>query len=117
YPDLERAKRNKASRLIKRAMDIAGSLLGLIILSPVLLVIALAIKLSSPGPVFFRQQRVGQHGKRFTCLKFRSMYFTDDHSIHEEYVKRLISGANGSENGNGNQTTVYKLTNDPRITS
>jgi exopolysaccharide biosynthesis polyprenyl glycosylphosphotransferase len=117
YPDLEKFNRNKASRLIKRAMDIAGGLLALMLLSPVLLAVAAAIKLSSPGPILFRQQRMGQHGKRFTFLKFRSMYFTDDHTIHQEYVKRLISGVNGSENGNGNQTNVYKLTNDPRITS
>ena len=117
YPDLERFKRSKTSRLIKRAMDIAGSMLALMVLSPVLLVIALAIKLSSPGPVFFRQQRMGQHGERFTFLKFRSMYFTQDHAIHKEYVKRLISGGNGAENGNGNHSNVFKLTNDPRITS
>jgi lipopolysaccharide/colanic/teichoic acid biosynthesis glycosyltransferase len=116
YPDLEKFKRSKTSRLIKRAMDIAGSLLALIILSPVLLVVAVAIKLSSPGPIFFRQERMGQHGQRFTFLKFRSMFFTEDHTIHQEYVKRLISGVNGSENGNGHQTNVFKLTNDPRIT-
>jgi lipopolysaccharide/colanic/teichoic acid biosynthesis glycosyltransferase len=115
YPDLEKFKRNRASRLIKRAMDIAGSLLALIMLSPVLVIVALAIKLSSPGPIFFRQQRMGQHGKKFTFLKFRSMHYTEDHTIHQEYVKRLISGVNGSENGNGNKT-VYKLTDDPRIT-
>lgn len=117
YPDLEKLNRNKASRMIKRAMDIAGSLLALLMLSPVLVVVALAIKVSSPGPIFFRQQRMGRHAKRFTFLKFRSMYFTDDHRIHQEYVKQLISGGSGSENGNGNQTNVFKLTNDPRITS
>jgi lipopolysaccharide/colanic/teichoic acid biosynthesis glycosyltransferase len=116
YPDLEKLNRSNASRFVKRAMDIAGSLLALMVLSPVLAIIALALKLTSPGPIFFRQQRIGQHGKKFTFLKFRSMYFTQDHTIHEEYVKRLISGANGSKNGNGNQANVYKLTNDPRIT-
>jgi lipopolysaccharide/colanic/teichoic acid biosynthesis glycosyltransferase len=117
YPDLEKFKRSRTSRLIKRAMDIAGSLLALMILSPILFVVAVAIKLSSPGPIFFRQQRMGQHGHRFTFLKFRSMYINEDHTIHQEYVKRLISGVNGSENGNGNQINVFKLTNDPRITS
>ena len=116
YPDLEKFKRSKTSRLIKRAMDIAGSLLALIILFPVLLVVAVAIKLSSPGPIFFRQERMGQHSQRFTFLKFRSMFFSEDHTIHQEYVKSLISGVNGSENGNGHQTNVYKLMNDPRIT-
>jgi exopolysaccharide biosynthesis polyprenyl glycosylphosphotransferase len=117
YPDLEKFKRNRTSRLIKRAMDIAGSLLALMVLSPVLVVVALAIKLSSPGPIFFRQQRMGQHGTKFTFLKFRSMYVNEDHTIHKEYVKSLISGVNGSKNGNGNQTHVFKLTNDPRITA
>jgi lipopolysaccharide/colanic/teichoic acid biosynthesis glycosyltransferase len=98
-------------------MDIAGSMLALIMLSPVLGVIALAIKFSSSGPIFFRQERMGQHGERFTFLKFRSMYFTQDHAIHKEYVKRLISGVNGSENGNGSHSNVFKLTNDPRITA
>jgi lipopolysaccharide/colanic/teichoic acid biosynthesis glycosyltransferase len=116
YPDLEKFNRSKTSRLIKRAMDIAGSLLALMMLAPVLVVVAVAIELSSPGPIFFRQQRIGQHGKRFSFLKFRSMYFTEDHTIHKEYVKGLISGLNGSRNGDGNQTNVYKLTNDPRIT-
>lgn len=114
YPDLEKFNRNKASRLIKRAMDIAGSLLALMLLSPVLLAVAAAIKLSSPGPILFRQQRIGQHGNRFTFLKLRSMYFTEDHTIHKEYVKSLISGVNG--HGHGSQTEVYKLTNDPRVT-
>ena len=59
--------------LMKRAMDITGSLIALVLLSPLLLVIALTIKLTSKGPVFFRQKRVGQYGKQFVFLKFRSM--------------------------------------------
>jgi lipopolysaccharide/colanic/teichoic acid biosynthesis glycosyltransferase len=116
YPDVERIKRNKTSRLAKRAMDIMGSLFALIVLSPLLMVIAVAIKLTSRGPVLFRQQRVGQHGQKFTFLKFRSMYFSDDHEVHKEYVKSLIAGTNGSAYSNGSQTEVFKLTNDPRIT-
>jgi lipopolysaccharide/colanic/teichoic acid biosynthesis glycosyltransferase len=111
YPDVEKTNRNRTSRFVKRAMDIAGSLLALIVLSPLLVAVSVAIKLTSAGPIFFRQQRIGQHGKRFTFLKFRSMYFANNHEIHKEYVKSLISGANGSEQGK-----VYKLVNDPRIT-
>jgi lipopolysaccharide/colanic/teichoic acid biosynthesis glycosyltransferase len=116
YPDLEKFNRSKTSRFLKRAIDIAGSLLALTLLSPVLLAVAAAIKLSSSGPILFRQQRVGQHGKKFTFLKFRSMYFTEDHTIHREYVKRLISGVNGSAHEQGSRADVYKLTNDPRVT-
>ena len=99
-------------------MDIIGSALILVMCAPVLLIIALAIKGSSKGPVFFRQRRVGQYGKPFTFLKFRSMYIDNDSSIHQEYVTQLIAGQaqRNSSNGNGGGAGVYKLTNDPRIT-
>src|SRR3954451_6608643 len=64
---------SNSSHLIKRAFDLAGCLVGLVLLSPLLLVIAVAIKLDSPGPVLFKQQRVGLRGRIFTLLKFRSM--------------------------------------------
>jgi lipopolysaccharide/colanic/teichoic acid biosynthesis glycosyltransferase len=117
YSDLEQTSDPKrAARLIKRSMDIAGSLFALVLTSPFLIVISVIIKLTSKGPVLFRQERVGQHGQRFTFLKFRSMYFKNDHTIHEEYVKRLIAGAAGTEQQNSRKPEVYKLTNDPRIT-
>jgi lipopolysaccharide/colanic/teichoic acid biosynthesis glycosyltransferase len=59
--------------MAKRAFDLLGAALGLLLLSPLMLAIALAIKLDSRGPVFFRQQRVGRHGKLFRIHKFRSM--------------------------------------------
>ena len=117
YPDLlGRDSSAKAPRAIKRVVDILGSSLALILFSPVFLLIALAIKLTSKGPVFFRQKRMGQYGSMFTFLKFRSMYVNNDSSIHQEYVKALIAGQaerNGKENGEG----VYKITDDPRITA
>lgn len=61
------------NRLLKRALDLAGSLFGLIVLSPVLLLIAVLVKLDSPGPAFFVQERVGVNGDRFPIIKFRSM--------------------------------------------
>jgi len=64
---------NLALAAVKRAFDIVGSFLLLVLLSPLMLVTAVVIKLESPGPVFFRQQRVGLHKKEFTMLKFRSM--------------------------------------------
>jgi lipopolysaccharide/colanic/teichoic acid biosynthesis glycosyltransferase len=97
-------------------MDIAGSLLALVLVSPLFIVIAAIIKLTSRGPVLYRQDRVGQHGRKFTFLKFRSMYFASDHTIHKEFVKRLIGGAADGEEENGRKSEVFKLTNDPRIT-
>jgi lipopolysaccharide/colanic/teichoic acid biosynthesis glycosyltransferase len=117
YPDLEQTgDPRRVARVVKRSIDIAGSLCGLIVASPILIIISVLIKLTSKGPILFRQQRVGQHGRRFTFLKFRSMYFANDHSIHQEYVKRLIAGTTEVEEENGRKPEVYKLTNDPRIT-
>jgi lipopolysaccharide/colanic/teichoic acid biosynthesis glycosyltransferase len=100
---------------MKRGMDIVGSLLLLAILSPVFFVIAAVIKLTSRGPVLFRQQRVGEHGTPFIFLKFRSMYVANDASQHKEYVRKLIAGqADRQTNGDGEG--IFKLTNDPRIT-
>ncbi|HXM62338.1 MAG TPA: sugar transferase [Terriglobales bacterium] len=117
YPDL--ARRDSAKKLfcvIKRIMDVAGSALALLLFSPVLLAIAVAIKLTSKGPVFFRQKRVGQHGEQFVFLKFRSMHVNNDASVHKAYVKQLIAGNAQSHPGNGNGNGVYKLTKDSRIT-
>jgi len=117
YPDL--MKRDNARKFfsgVKRLMDIVGSVLALVINAPVFVAVALAIKLSSKGPVFFRQQRVGQHGKPFTFLKFRSMYLNNDSSVHEEYVRQLIAGQAEKQPSNGKGTGVYKLTKDDRVT-
>jgi len=117
YPDL--AQRDQARKLLtalKRAMDVAGSLAALVVLSPLFLVIAIAVKRSSPGPVFFRQWRIGQHGVPFVFLKFRSMKVGSDSSIHQHYVTRLIAGQADPQPADGNGEKVYKLTRDPRIT-
>jgi len=75
YPDLMNpGKRKNTLLLVKRGIDLLGSTVALILLSPAFLAIALAIKMTSKGPVLFRQQRVGQYGSLFTVLKFRSMY-------------------------------------------
>lgn len=117
YPDLsERGNSRQFLSRIKRMMDVFGSALALLICAPVFLTIAAAIKASSKGPVFFKQQRVGQHGKRFTFLKFRSMYIGSDSSVHQEYVTKLIAGQAELKPSNGNGDGVYKLTNDERVT-
>jgi len=116
YPDLHRENiGKKAARLLKRGIDVAGSLAALILLSPVFLALAVAIKLTSKGPILFKQERIGQYGVGFTFLKFRSMYFQNDPKIHQEYVRRLISGKDDCKQADGNGG-AYKLQDDPRIT-
>ena len=116
YPDLASGDGRKSSRMMKRAMDVTGSLAALLIFSPLFLVIAALVKLTSKGPVLFRQVRVGQFGKPFTFLKFRSMYVNNDASKHQEYVKQLIAGQADRKGGDGASEGVFKLTDDPRIT-
>jgi lipopolysaccharide/colanic/teichoic acid biosynthesis glycosyltransferase len=119
YPDLQRGhKLAKLFSVTKRVMDVSGSLLLLAIGSPVLLMAAVAVKLSSNGPILYRQQRVGQYGKRFTFLKFRSMYVDSDPTVHKKYVLKLIAGEAQQYSGKGNvdRTGVYKLTQDERVT-
>jgi exopolysaccharide biosynthesis polyprenyl glycosylphosphotransferase len=116
YPDLSReAEAKRFPSGLKRAMDIAGSALALVLASPLFLAIAVAIKATSKGPVFFRQRRIGQHGTPFVFLKFRSMYTGNDASTHKEYVRQLIAGK-AQRHDNGNGEGVFKLTQDPRIT-
>jgi len=96
----------------KRAIDLLVSMLALIVLSPLLAICALAICLDSAGPVFFRQDRVGEGGRVFTMLKFRSMRSGADESVHEEYVTSFIRGE-GELIGDEQR---YKLVGDSRIT-
>ncbi|HTS12562.1 MAG TPA: sugar transferase [Candidatus Limnocylindrales bacterium] len=117
YPDLfEVEKKKRLPLLAKRSMDLVGAALALIVLSPALLVLAILIKLSSKGPVFFRQTRVGQYGEPFVFLKFRSMIVSTDASIHQQYMKRFIAGKTQSSSFGGTQKAIYKIKNDPRVT-
>jgi lipopolysaccharide/colanic/teichoic acid biosynthesis glycosyltransferase len=96
-------------------MDIAGALTGILITSPIMLVAAVAVKLTSKGPVLFKQERMGYMGKKFTFLKFRSMREDVDHSIHEDYMTDFISGRLDSKSGN--EVPLFKMADDPRITA
>jgi exopolysaccharide biosynthesis polyprenyl glycosylphosphotransferase len=116
-PDpVKRSHPSVVSNATKRAMDIVGSVLALFLFAPVLFTIALAIRLTSSGPVFFRQKRVGQSGEEFVFFKFRTMYVNNDSSVHQEYVKQLIAGRAERHPGSANGKGVYKLTTDSRIT-
>jgi lipopolysaccharide/colanic/teichoic acid biosynthesis glycosyltransferase len=95
----------------KRAFDILGAATLLVLLLPILLSIALLIRLTSPGPVLFRQQRVGRGGRLFCFYKFRTMYQNTDPTPHREYYARLVRGDALASVGS------FKLTRDPRVTS
>jgi exopolysaccharide biosynthesis polyprenyl glycosylphosphotransferase len=92
-----------SSKLVKRAMDVVGSALGLLVLAPFGLAVALAIKLDSSGPVFFRQARVGRDGRSFWMMKFRSMV------DGAERQRQALEERNESSG-------LFKLTHDPRVT-
>ncbi|MBA2441626.1 MAG: exopolysaccharide biosynthesis polyprenyl glycosylphosphotransferase [Rubrobacter sp.] len=99
YPSLDNTQ-----RALKRALDVAGSLAALAALSPLLLAVALAVRLDSRGPVFFRQTRAGADGKAFLCYKFRSM-----HPDAEERQEDL-------EERNEADGAAFKIRDDPRVT-
>jgi exopolysaccharide biosynthesis polyprenyl glycosylphosphotransferase len=101
---------------LKRMLDVAGSTVLLALVSPLFLAIAAIVKLTSRGPVFFRQPRVGQYGRPFTMLKFRTMHVNADSAIHKEFVSQLIQGVASAEAG-ASQEAPFKIVNDPRITS
>jgi lipopolysaccharide/colanic/teichoic acid biosynthesis glycosyltransferase len=115
YPDLAQKKSlKKKAAIFKRALDITGSIGGLIIFSPFFIIIPVLIKLTSKGPVFFRQKRAGSLGQTFTFLKFRSMHAGSTDAIHSEYIKKLINEDSAWEGG---AKKVFKISNDPRITT
>jgi lipopolysaccharide/colanic/teichoic acid biosynthesis glycosyltransferase len=116
YPDLHRkAPSRKLALGVKRAIDIAGSAAALLLLSPLFMIIAVLIKATSKGPVFFRQERLGQYGKKFTFLKFRSMRNDCDSKIHQEYVSKFIAGQVSGQGQSGERVT-FKIQRDPRVT-
>jgi exopolysaccharide biosynthesis polyprenyl glycosylphosphotransferase len=98
----------------KRAVDIALSLAGGLVLLPILAAIAIAIKFTSPGPILYKQKRVGCRGKEFTLFKFRSMVANSDDNAHRRFVEAMIRGEAAGVTDRGEK--VYKLINDPRIT-
>ncbi len=101
---------------IKRSIDIIGALVGIILFSPVMLVIAILIKITSCGPVLFKQERIGFLGKKFTFLKFRSMYTDCSEERHRQYVTNLIKNTLGITGDEAECKPVYKMDDDPRIT-
>jgi lipopolysaccharide/colanic/teichoic acid biosynthesis glycosyltransferase len=117
YPDLaQRDDAKRVPRVLKRTVDAVGSALALVLAAPLLLAIAVLIKLSSPGPILFRQRRIGQYGIPFTFLKFRSMHASNDPQPHRDFVTQFIGGRTPSTATGQNGHVVYKITRDPRVT-
>jgi exopolysaccharide biosynthesis polyprenyl glycosylphosphotransferase len=100
----------------KRTLDILGAAAALLMLSPVIAVIALAVKLTSPGPVLLAQTRVGRSGKTFGFLKFRSMYVNSESASHEKYVQAMINGDAEPNATDAEGNKVFHIVNDPRVT-
>ena len=98
--------RRTGYEIAKRSIDVLASALGLLVLSPVLLLVAFAVKLDSPGPLLFSQTRVGAGGRKFRCWKIRSMY------ADAEKRKAELEQANEMAGG-----TIFKMRRDPRITT
>jgi exopolysaccharide biosynthesis polyprenyl glycosylphosphotransferase len=101
---VRRFELSRSSGVVKRSFDLLGATLGLLAVSPLLAAIAVAIKLDSRGPVFFRQLRVGQHGERFYMLKFRTMV------PDAEALKDGLRHRNEAQDG------LFKIADDPRVT-
>src|SRR5262249_46977229 len=113
-PLITRVRRMTVYDCLKRTLDLVGSLTLLALLLPLLLLIAVLVKLKSPGPVLFRQERMGQGMKPFLMLKFRSMHVNSGHAAHHAFVTAFIKAGGQAkvtaENG------MFKIANDPRVT-
>jgi exopolysaccharide biosynthesis polyprenyl glycosylphosphotransferase len=102
---------------IKRGVDIVGASIGLVVLSPLLALIALAVALDSDGPVFFRQERIGVGGRRFRVWKFRTMQHGASDRTHRDLVTRMLAGDElGTKHTAADGQDIFKLVNDPRVT-
>ena len=99
--------------LWKRCIDILGASFGLVAAAPLFLVISILIKIVSPGPIFFKQKRVGYRGEHFELYKFRTMHVDVDTSEHEKYLGKLIRG--GKEGSISPDTPMEKIDNKNQI--
>ena len=95
----------------KRALDLVVSIAALVLGAPLFLVVALAVRLTSPGPVFFRQRRAGLRGEPFTVLKFRTMWDGASESPHRDYVSSLVRARSDTP-----RDGIFKLVGDSRVT-
>ncbi len=109
---LPRTQPARGSRAVKRAMDLVGAGIGLLALAPLFAYIAVRIRLDSPGPILFRQTRLGTNMKEFTALKFRTMAVDTDDAVHRDYIKQTMS-PEAVSTGDG----LYKLDRGDSVTN
>ena len=103
--------------VLKRAVDLVGASAMLLVASPLILFAAVAIKLDSPGPVLFGQERYGAGGRRFRVLKFRTMKQGASDAVHRDLVRRMIAGDDDTTSHTGaDGQKIYKLVKDDRVT-
>jgi len=113
------AERKKAAapqrgqEVVKRLIDVSLSLVLIVMISPLLLLLWCLVRLTSSGPAFFRQERVGRNMRSFTMLKLRTMYVDNHDQIHRNYVTHLLSADEPSAAGDNG---LFKLDQDPRVT-
>lgn len=110
YLVADTSRQSSIEGIIKRWLDVFVAGVSLLVLAPALLVIALLVKRSGPGPVFFVQERIGKDGRPFRFYKFRTMTHNSDDAIHRQFATMFINGG-GSTDGK-----IYKMTDDPRVT-
>jgi len=102
---------------VKRTVDLVMALVSLLISAPLFLVIALLVKRSGSGPIFYVQERLGRDGRPFRFFKFRTMQHNSDDVIHRQFAAMFINGdAEGCRRTNG-QADLYKMKSDPRVTA
>lgn len=117
YPDVIAMEgRRKVSRVMKRAIDIVGSVIAFLVFLPFLVLIAAFIRLTSRGPILFRQFRTGQNGRQFTLLKFRTMSCDANDSVHKAYVQQFIANNGDWSRRSDGKCAIYKIQDDSRIT-
>ena len=114
YPEFKSTSVKKVTQdVCKRCMDVSIAAVMLAFTFPLFIIFSILIKIDSWGPVFYRQKRIGFGGKRFTFLKFRSMYMNNDDAVHKTFIRDFIHGHNTEGNG---ETNVFKIEQDQRVT-
>jgi lipopolysaccharide/colanic/teichoic acid biosynthesis glycosyltransferase len=110
-------RRTALERFVKRSIDVVAAAMVLVLGFPFFLAIALLIKITSRGPVFFIQNRIGEDGGEFALFKFRTMRPNSDDTLHREFTRNFIQGRLPETPLDDGNVTTYKMVDDPRITA